>query len=109
MRQKHKQPNDYNKSSSLSTKINNAWNKLKPYLTWRMALSFGIAWVITNGWSYLAILFGWLFNIQWLLSIGIGYQAFLWLPFTIEKPITFAIGVWIHYKFFGVKPTINNK
>jgi hypothetical protein len=69
-----------------------------------MAISFGIAWVITNGWSYLAILFGWLFNISWLLSIGIGYQAFLWLPFTIEKPITFAIGVFIHVKLFKHKP-----
>jgi hypothetical protein len=72
-----------------------------------MALSFGIAWIITNGWSYVAILIGWLFENDLLLSIGVGYQAFLWLPFTIEKPITFAIGVFIHKKFFGVKPTIS--
>ena len=80
---------------------------LKPYLTWKMALSFGIAWVITNGWSYLAVLFGWLFNIGWLFTIGVGYQAFLWLPFTIEKPITFAIGVWIHHKLFKTKPHVS--
>ena len=82
-------------------------SKLKPYLTWKMALSFGIAWLITNGWSYIAILIGWLFENDLLFSIGVGYQAFLWLPFTIEKPITFAIGVFIHKKFFGVKPTIS--
>ena len=94
------------KKNSLLKWIKELLKKVKPYLTWKMAISFGIAWVITNGWSYLAILFGLLFDIQWLLSIGLGYQAILWLPFTVEKPITFAIGVFIHIKLFKHKPVI---
>lgn len=94
------------KKHSLKVRLKNIVAKVKPYLTWKMALSFGIAWVITNGWSYLAVFFGWLFNIGWLLTIGLTYQAFLWLPFTIEKPITFAIGVWLHIKLFKKRPVV---
>lgn len=81
-------------------------SKIKPFLTPKMFISFGIAWVITNGWSYVAILIGWLFGINLLMTIGIGYQAFLWLPFTIEKPITFAIAIFIHKTLFGHKPIV---
>ena len=31
---------------------------IKPYLTWSMLISFGIAWFITNGWCYLLIIIG---------------------------------------------------
>jgi hypothetical protein len=92
--------------TTIKQKAINLYKTIKPYLTIKMILCFGIAWGITNGWSYLAVLFGWLFNIGWLLTIGLTYQAFLWLPFTIEKPITFAIGVWLYQKLFKTKPNI---
>lgn len=86
--------------------IANLKSKIKPYLTPKMFISFGIAWVITNGWSYVFILVGWLFNMPTLLNIGLAYNAFLWLPFTYEKPITFAIAIFTHKLLFGHKPIV---
>ena len=77
----------------------NLWVWLKALakilITPKMLLTFGIAWMITNGWSYLFVFFGIKFGIKWMLSIGVGYQAFLWLPFTAEKIITVAIAIWL--------------
>ena len=69
-----------------------------------MFISFGLAWLITNGWSYIFIGIGTWLNIGWMLKIGLGWQAILWLPFTIEKPITFAIAVFIHKFLFKEDP-----
>ena len=60
---------------------------IKPYLTWSMFISFGIAWFITNGWCYVLIIIG----KGWVRAIALAYAGFLYLPFTIEKPIT----IWI--------------
>ncbi len=43
-------------------------------------LRMGIAWLITNGWSYI------------LLGIG-AYLTFLWLPISPEKSVTFMIAI----------------
>ena len=43
-----------------------------------------------------------------MYKVGTAYAAILWLPFTVEKPITFAIGVAIHKILFKHKPVINN-
>lgn len=59
----------------------------------KMLITFGIAWMITNGWSYLFVLFGGIFQIKWMLTVGLSYQAFLWLPITPEKIITVAISL----------------
>jgi len=80
--------------------------KIKPYLSVRGFLSMGIAWLITNGWSWVFIVLGPILKIGWMTKVGIGYQAILWMPFTIEKPITFAIGVWLHKILFGTEPNI---
>ena len=73
------------------------WLKLlgKVLINPKMLLTFGIAWMITNGWSYVFVGFGIRFDIKWMLSIGLGYQAFLWFPFTAEKIITVAIAIFL--------------
>jgi hypothetical protein len=52
--------------------------------------------MVTNGmWYVFAV-----FDIPYLSWFARGYLAFLWLPFTIEKPITLAIAIWIQKKLF---------
>lgn len=70
------------------------------YGTPKMLVSFGIAWLITNGWSYVFIVIGPMFNMSWMFKIGIAWQGILWFPLTIEKPITFAIALWLHRLLF---------
>ena len=59
----------------------------------RFMLCFGIAWIVTNGWAYVATGMAGFLGIDWLLAIGTGYLALLWLPFTPEKIITVAIAI----------------
>lgn len=59
----------------------------------RLLLCFGIGWLITNGWSYILLGLGtWLEN-QWMIGVATAYLAFLWLPISPEKIITFAIAI----------------
>jgi biotin transporter BioY len=87
----------------------NWWKKLKPYLTWKMGISFGIAWIITNGWAYLMFGAGIYWEIQWMKTVSGAYIAFLFFPFTIEKPITIAIAIFLHKTLFGHKPILPQK
>lgn len=73
---------------------------LKPYLNIRFIISFFVAWMITNGWSYIALFLGTYFKIGWLTTIAGGYQAFLWMPWAPEKLITIPIAIWIHKFLF---------
>ena len=73
---------------------------VKILITPKLLMTFGIAWTITNGWSYLFVGFGVAFQIDWMLGIGSAYQAFLWFPFTAEKFITVAIALWLAKWFF---------
>lgn len=66
----------------------------------KILLTFGIAWMITNGWSYIFVFVGVYFHNNWLLGIGTAYQAFLWLPITPEKIVTVAIAIWLGKLFF---------
>ena len=66
----------------------------------KMLLCFGIAWFITNGWSYLFVALGGFLHIKWMIAIGTAYLGFLWLPFTPEKIITVAISIWLAKAFF---------
>ena len=59
----------------------------------KLLLCLFIGWMITNGWSYLFIAFGTIYNIKWMLTIGSAYFAFLWFPFTPEKIITIVIAI----------------
>lgn len=69
---------------------------IKPYLRPSLAISFFIAWMLTNGWCYLLIAFGH----GWLRGIALTYAGILWLPFTPEKLITIPFGFYIQKLLF---------
>ena len=68
----------------------------------RFLLCFGLAWMITNGWSYVFVGVGTVYEIGWMFAVGTAYLAFLWLPFTPEKIVTVFISIallkWIFPK-----------
>lgn len=66
----------------------------------RFMLCFGIAWLITNGWSYILFALGTFFEIRWMQAVGGGYLTFLWLPISPEKILTIAISIWLLKVFF---------
>lgn len=76
----------------MKEKIKSFFKKL---CNWRFLVSFGLAWMITNGWAYIFIGVGSFCNIDWMLAIGTTYMAFLWLPFTPEKLITIPLAIVI--------------
>lgn len=80
-------------------------NYFRPFLKWRFLVCFFLAWMITNGWSYIFIGLGMCFNITWMLSIGTGWQAFLWLPCTPEKLVTIPIAIWFNTFLFNDERT----
>jgi len=59
----------------------------------RFLLCFGIAWLITNGWSYIMFGFGTYYGIGWMIAVAGGYLTFLWLPVSPEKIVTVAIAI----------------
>ena len=65
------------------------------FLNPRFLLCFGVAWMLTNGWSYILFALGTYFGIGWMIAVGGGYMAFLWLPISPEKLLTVAIAIWL--------------
>lgn len=59
----------------------------------RLLLCISIAWLITNGWSYIMFGLGTYFNINWMIAVSSAYLAFLWLPISPEKIATLAIAL----------------
>lgn len=59
----------------------------------RLILCFGIAWIITNGWSYILMVIGTWLQIEWMMAVAGAYLAFLWLPISPEKLLTVAIAI----------------
>ena len=59
----------------------------------RLVICVAIAWMITNGWSYVMFALGTLLGINWMTVVAGAYLAFLWIPFTPEKLVTFAIAI----------------
>lgn len=59
----------------------------------RLLLCFFIAWMITNGWSYVLFAIGMLLKIHWMSMVGGAYMSFLWLPFTPEKILTVLLAI----------------
>jgi len=73
---------------------------LKPFLNLKFIFSFGVAWLITNGWAYICLGLGVLLRIGWLQIASSAYIAFLYLPFTIEKIITIPLSIFLQEKLF---------
>lgn len=59
----------------------------------KFLLCFGIGWVITNGWSHIFMDIGTYYQIGWMVAVAGAYLAFLWLPISPEKIVTFAIAI----------------
>lgn len=59
----------------------------------RLLLCVGLAWLITNGWSYILLALGTWLGIGWMVTVAGAYLAFLWLPVSPEKLLTFAIAI----------------
>lgn len=72
-------------------------NRLKKVIQFianpRLLLCVAIAWIITNGWSYVLFGVGNYFGIHWMTAIAGAYIAFLWLPISPEKIVTFTIAI----------------
>ena len=66
----------------------------------RLLLCFGLAWIITNGWSYIMLGLGILFDVAWMQAVASAYLAFLWIPFTPEKIVTVLIAIFFLKSFF---------
>lgn len=58
----------------------------------RLLLCFGIAWMITNGWSYIMLAVGTWLGIGWMIAVASAYLTILWLP-SPEKILTCAIAI----------------
>lgn len=61
----------------------------------RLLLCFGLAWLITNGWSYILLAVGTWLGIGWMIGVASAYLAFLWLPVSPEKLVTVAIAMFL--------------
>lgn len=66
----------------------------------RFILCFGIAWLITNGWSYILLGIGTYYGIGWMVTVAGAYLAFLWLPISPEKIVTLLIAMGLLRLFF---------
>lgn len=75
-------------------------NAIEFILNPRLFLCLGIAWMITNGWVYIASALSAYFKITWLGAISAAYLAALWFPFTPEKIITVIIAIFLLRLFF---------
>ncbi len=63
------------------------------FLNPHLLLCFGLAWLITNGWSYILLAIGTLLGVEWMVAVAAAYLTFLWLPISPEKLLTFAIAI----------------
>lgn len=72
---------------------------LQPFLKITFIISFGLAWIITNGWAYIIAFMPFNFP-EWLMWLARAYIGFLYLPWTPEKIITIPIAIWIHVRLF---------
>lgn len=72
-------------------------NKLKKVIQFivnpHLLICFGLAWLITNGWSYIMLAIGTYFQIDWMMTVASAYLAFLWLPISPEKIVTVAFSI----------------
>lgn len=59
----------------------------------RLLFCVGLAWIITNGWSYILLGLGTYYNIPWMMTVAGAYMSFLWFPFTPEKILTVIIAM----------------
>ena len=87
--------------NNIAEKVPNTVVKITQFLfNPRFLFCFGIAWLITNGWSYILFGIGTYFPIGWMLAASTAYLAFLWIPFSPEKIVTVGIAMGLLRVFF---------
>ena len=59
----------------------------------RLLLCVSVAWMFTNGWSYIMFALGTWLNIGWMIAVSGAYLTYLWLPISPEKLVTFALAI----------------
>ena len=59
----------------------------------RLLLCLFLAWMITNGWSYILLGLGLLLGIPWMQIVAGTYLGLLWIPFTPEKLLTVSLAI----------------
>ena len=73
----------------------------------RLILCWVIAWILTNGWSYILFGLGTYYEIEWMIAVSGAYLAFLWLPISPEKIVTCAIAIaLLRWLFPGDQKTL---
>ena len=73
----------------------------------KLLFCLAVAWLITNGWSYILFAVGTCFEIKWMIGLSGAYLAFLWLPVSPEKFVTLAIAIaLLNYLFPDDKRTL---
>ena len=78
----------------MKEKVKNKIKKITGFLlNPRLLLCFGLAWIITNGWSYVLFGIGTFYDIGWMAAVAGAYLTFLWLPISPEKIVTVAIAI----------------
>lgn len=78
----------------MKEKTKNKFKKIIQFiLNPRLLLCVGIAWMITNGWSYIMLGIGTYYKIGWMMAVSSAYLTFLWLPISPEKIVTVAIAI----------------
>ncbi len=72
-------------------------NKVKKVLQFianpPLLLCLFLAWMVTNGWSYVMLGIGTYWHVEWMVAVASAYIAFLWLPISPEKVVTIAIAI----------------
>ncbi len=58
-----------------------------------LLLCFALAWIVTNGWSYIMLGLGTLLGVDWMIAVASVYLAFLWLPISPEKIVTVGLAM----------------
>lgn len=61
----------------------------------KLILCFILAWMITNGWAYVMLGFGFYLDISWMQVVAGTYLGLIWIPMTPEKIITVAISIFL--------------
>lgn len=85
----------------MKKKIANALNNAKNFiLNPHLVICFLIAWIITNGWAYVALGVGTYYEYKWLAAIAATYLAILWSPLCAEGILTFLIAIFLMQKLF---------
>ena len=67
------------------------WSRI--LLNPRLLFCLLLAWMITNGWSYIIFGLGMALDFPWMRIVGGAYMSFLWLPFTPEKLVTVLLAI----------------